>query len=277
MNSIKTLHKWLFGTKWGYAVIALASCLLGSLVVFVAVVPSVPAQSAELRLPELSPAGAGQRVLFFSPHPDDETIAAGGYLAMSAANGANIKIVLVTDGNKNHDKATRYAEFQNATAILGIPASNLVFLGFPDGKLASLNMTRLQLSLLDEIESYHPDVVIYPSPNDHHPDHAAIGRAMRSILGDSRSGIKRYEYLVHYELIYPRPYSWKFRPGLYLLPPTRLAGNATWVKLTLSDNVEAQKKQALLCYSSQFHSVELNGLLHSFVRRNELFDIPPAK
>jgi hypothetical protein len=49
----------------------------------------------------------GQKVLIFSPHPDDETIAAGGYIAQSIKNKAFLRIVLVTDGNKYHLKKNK--------------------------------------------------------------------------------------------------------------------------------------------------------------------------
>ncbi len=84
-------------------------------------VPVVAAQSAVNKLGELSAAQSGQNVLVFSPHPDDESIAAGGYIAQSIINGANVTIVLVTDGNAQHREAIRYNEFEKATSILGVP------------------------------------------------------------------------------------------------------------------------------------------------------------
>ena len=67
----------------------------------------------------VSAATAGQKVLVFSPHPDDESIAVGGYIAQSIENGADVRIVLVTNGDWHHKEAVRYAEFKKATGILG--------------------------------------------------------------------------------------------------------------------------------------------------------------
>ena len=102
-------------------------------------VPVVAAQSTIGKLGEIGAAVSGQRVLVFSPHPDDESIAVGGYIAQSIENGADVNIVLVTDGNAQHQESIRYTEFKKAASILGVPEANLIFLGFPDGKLASVN------------------------------------------------------------------------------------------------------------------------------------------
>jgi GlcNAc-PI de-N-acetylase len=48
------------------------------------------------RLP-LFKAGSGS-VLLISPHPDDETLGAGGYLAAQAKRGCPVTVVAVTDG-----------------------------------------------------------------------------------------------------------------------------------------------------------------------------------
>jgi len=276
LGRIKSLLQGKLGKK-RYRYPAIASTIVAACVAlfFSLAVPSVAAQSAARRLPQLAAATAGQKVLFFSPHPDDETIAAGGYIAQSIRNGADVRIVLVTDGNKDHNEAVRYNEFKVATGILGVPQSNLVFLGFPDGRLASENRTILKAALSAQIDRYQPDIVIYPHPRDHNPDHAAIGRTLEPVLASEPPQMARYEYLVHYELVYPRPYSWRFDPHLYLLAPSRLVkADKQWLKFPLSQQTEDLKEQALLCYRSQFHSPELNGLLHSSVRRNELLAVP---
>lgn len=256
--------------------IALTSVAAASVVFFCSCVPSVAAQSSAQRLPDLLAAAAGQKVLVFSPHPDDESIAVGGYIAQSVKNGADVRIVLVTDGNFHHNEATRYAEFRAATAILGVPKANLVFLGFPDHGLASEDPAKLRAALQDQADRYQPNIVIYPSPCDYNPDHATIGRLMESILAGSPSQLHRYEYVVHYKLVYPRPYSWAFNTRLYLLPPTRLVKvDKEWMKVPLPRDVATLKEKAILSYDSQLDSPELSGLMHSFVRRNELLGVPP--
>ena len=75
-------------------ILSIIACIL-----YVSDVPPVMAQDGTAALPEVVMPQSGQRVLVFSPHPDDESIGVGGYIAQSIANGANVEIVLVTNGN----------------------------------------------------------------------------------------------------------------------------------------------------------------------------------
>jgi len=273
LGHIKTVREKLAKRRYRYPVVAASGVLALGIVFFVTCVPSVAAQSAAHRLPVLAAPTQGQKILVFSPHPDDETIAVGGYIAQATKNGADVRIVLVTDGNKFHKEAIRYTEFKTATGILGVKQTDLVFLGFPDGKLASEDKTLLDSSLQGQIDVYRPDTIIYPNPRDTNSDHAALGRAVGAVIDSEHLNVQEYTYVVHYRLVYPRPR--KFAPNLYLLPPARLAKfDKQWLKFPLSQDIENTKEQALLTYGSQFKSPELNGLMHSFIRQNEVLAVP---
>ena len=97
------------------AILTVIACLL-----YISDVPPVMAQSAAAALPDVVIPQSGQRILVFSPHPDDETIGAGGYIAQSIENGADVRIVLVTDGDFHGNEDVRYAEFKKASQILGV-------------------------------------------------------------------------------------------------------------------------------------------------------------
>jgi len=231
------------------------------------------AQSKVSKLSVLSAATAGQNVLFFSPHADDESIAAGGYIAQSVINGADVTIVMVTDSDAQGIEATRYAEFKKVTGILGVPESNLVFLGFPDSKLDSINQTVLQAALQQQIDKYNPDIIIYPSPYDYNSDHRAIGKAIESILKTESTPITAYNYLVHYELDYPKPRG--LAPADYITPPDHLVkSEKEWLSFSLSPSIESCKEKAIYTYQSQIHSPELSGLMKGNIRKNEIFAIP---
>ncbi len=262
-------------SKRRYRYFALAASIIAvcGLLFYYTEVTAVVAQSGIRQLNQVTAPASGQKILVFSPHPDDETIGAGGYIAQSIRNGAAVRIVLVTNGDKYHQEPVRYAEFRKATDILGVPESNLVFLNFPDGKLRSENKTVLCASLQTQIDQYNPEVIVYPHPKDYNPDHAAIGRAVESILKTESRHVTAYEYLIHYEFLYPQPR--KFAPNLYVLPPKRLATpDEEWLSFALPRDIEDCKEEAVFTYQSQFRSLELNGLLRSFIRKNELFAIP---
>ena len=231
--------------------------------------PRVLPQQAINLLSDATVGQQGQKVLVFTPHPDDETIAVGGYIAESIQQGAEVRIVLVTDGNKHHNEAVRYAEFKKATAILGVAESNLVFLGFPDGTLRRQDQAVLYQHLKEQIDVYSPDIIIYPSIRDFHADHYTTGRVIDKILAASNSKITAFQYLVHYEFYYPDPK--RLAPSLYLLPPVRLAGfGNNWQRVMLPQNIEDIKQKAIDSYQSQLKDPLLKGLLLANIRKNEL-------
>jgi len=108
-------------------------------------------------LPLLSFPGSAERILFFAPHCDDETLAAGGLLYESARSGARIRVVVVTNGdgfrfaaerefqelNLTPDDYIRFAhqrqeETRAAMKVMGIQPEDVLFLGYPDRGLAAM-------------------------------------------------------------------------------------------------------------------------------------------
>ena len=249
-------------------ILSVIACIL-----YIYDVPPVMAQDAAAALPDVLMPQSGQRVLVFSPHPDDESIGVGGYIAQSIENGANVEIVLVTNGDFHGNELERYAEFKAATHILGVPESNLVFLGFPDGKLDEMDPTVLAVALQSQIEQFNPNIIIYPDVQDANPDHSTIGKAVQKILAAAPEQITSYEYLVHFKLIWPRPR--ELAPNLDLSPPEQLINaDTTWEKVPLSQNIENIKSQAIHTYHSQLENEWLHGLLLSSIRKNELLASP---
>ncbi len=108
----------------------------------------------------------------------------------------------------------------------------------------------MQASLQIQIDNYNPDIVVYPNPRDYNLDHKTIGQAIDRILKTESRHITAYEYLIHYELIYPRPR--EFAPANNLLPPKRLANvNTAWLRFNLSPSIESFKEKSIYTYQSQ--------------------------
>jgi LmbE family N-acetylglucosaminyl deacetylase len=97
------------------------------------------------------------RLMVFSPHPDDETLGAGGLIQRVLQSGGKVKLVYMTSGDgfpqgvemEDHvsiPTAMDYREYGilrrsealRATATLGLKKRNVIFLGFPDGGLSYL-------------------------------------------------------------------------------------------------------------------------------------------
>jgi len=102
-------------------------------------------------LPAIDPPRATDRIVVFAPHPDDETLGAGGYLQRATAAGARVRVVLMTNGEYGRtgidnlpelpvERATGYADFGvirqqetlMALGVLGVPQSAVTFLCYPN-------------------------------------------------------------------------------------------------------------------------------------------------
>ena len=120
---------------------------------------------------------AGPRLLVIAPHPDDETLAAGGAITNARRRGWTVRVVVVTCGDgfrsavrKNRGPQptgaqmraygrARAEECRRATSTLGVPAKDLTFLGFPDGSTDHLLNAGTNVSTYDRYTFYrHPGV-----------------------------------------------------------------------------------------------------------------------
>lgn len=98
-------------------------------------------------------------LLVFAPHPDDEAIGAGGVIQQALAAGQEVRIVFATSGDGYPQAAsallkkpiaelrpsdyvslaaTRQREAVAAGTLLGLSASSLVFLGYPDSAMTAV-------------------------------------------------------------------------------------------------------------------------------------------
>ncbi|MBB3226838.1 LmbE family N-acetylglucosaminyl deacetylase [Luteibacter sp. Sphag1AF] len=138
---------------------------------------------------------ASTRLLVVSPHPDDESLAAGVLIQRVLAAGGRVDVLLLTDGDDNPwpqrwmerrlviDAAARKrwgvrrrAEVEGALATLGLSADSLHALGWHDMGVTTELRQRHGKSV-DAIgrllESIRPDLIVLPSLKDTHPDHSA--------------------------------------------------------------------------------------------------------
>lgn len=222
-------------------------------------------------LPTLAEPKATDRILVVSPHPDDETLGAAGYMERAVAAHATVHIVLATDGNKHGLKDIRHQEIINATTKLGLSANAITFLDFPDGALSNQKdfIKRLQA----EVDTFQPNIIMGTHPEDIHPDHAAVGKAIEEIGQGSNHTLTAYYFLIHYHR-YPRPIG--YRPKGYEVPAGRLVdGSSQWQNLPITDREEQTKQAAIQEYHSQisYRNPVLRDLMFSFIRKNEVFAV----
>lgn len=147
----------------------------------------------------LQPSAIGNALVIVA-HPDDVDFGCGGTIAVLTAAGTRVTYCLVTDGDaggsdremsRSEMAALRRKEQTAAAATVGV--DDLIFLGYPDGRVESSLALRADLSRV--IRQVRPTLVICPSPERNydrifasHPDHLATGdAALCAVYPDSRN------------------------------------------------------------------------------------------
>ncbi|MBN2645387.1 MAG: glycosyltransferase [Desulfuromonadaceae bacterium] len=148
------------------------------------------ADEHELLTPVQTRLPSVRRVLAFAPHPDDEIFGCGGLLRLLHEQGADVQVVIVTDGARGGDgpaaelTSLRAAESRAAAQQLGLPEP--IFWGYPDRGLAYNEQLIARLG--ETITDWHADLVVLPSPTELHPDHQVLAlagsEALRRLEGE---------------------------------------------------------------------------------------------
>jgi N-acetyl-1-D-myo-inositol-2-amino-2-deoxy-alpha-D-glucopyranoside deacetylase len=300
------------------AALAVAGVALAVAAAF-AMVPRVPAHTTVLSVADL-----GRRVLVIAPHPDDETLVTGAVIHHLLASGATVRLVIVSAGDSYSGAArllttgpldaaayrllgdTRHAEGLRAIARLGLDASDVTFLGYPDTHIAAMwdagwDMpaavtgapgtdvvpydwaarpgvsncgSELASDLSGILADFRPDTVITPDTRETHNDHATISAFATLAMDEAGFTGTRLTDVVHYKL-FPRPKA--FLPGTGIAPPPALtADGEMWRCVWVDPADELAKRSALWEYPSELDVADLGVYMRAFIRRNELFCEWPA-
>jgi len=120
-------------------------------------------------------------VLAVGCHPDDLEIGCGGTLAKLAAQGHQVTMVHVANGNKGHKvipaeelKRIRSLEAKAAGALIG---AEVISLDVPDLAVKS-DQDELIGKLVEVIRRTKPDYIITHPPKDYMKDHMEVSRAV---------------------------------------------------------------------------------------------------
>lgn len=193
---------------------------------------------------DLPPLAIPRRVLTIGAHPDDAEFGAGATLSRWAQAGADITMLIITDGSKGswnpeEDQAAliarRKVEQRAAADVIG--ARDCEYLGYIDGELEYTMALRNEVARA--IRRFIPDVVLSHDPWQRyqlHPDHRATGLAAvdgvvtaREPLALRESGLAAH------------------RPKAILLWSADAPDHAEPITPHHAD----RKVEALLCHSSQ--------------------------
>ena len=117
------------------------------------------------------------KVLVVSPHPDDETLGAGGTLIKLKKNGHNIFWLNVTDMKKEYgwpDEKINHRKKQIKDIISFFHFDGFYNLELPPAKLSSLNEEQIITNIRSVFEEIKPEWLIIPGQYDAHSDHHIV-------------------------------------------------------------------------------------------------------
>lgn len=189
-----------------------------------------------------------KKVMVIVPHEDDDLLISGQVLPSMYKNGADVRVVFATNGDKSVSAYTRQSEACNALEKLGIPREKVIFLGYPDGTQLYVGKKAYSFSsgwdhtyagkgfkdyhfdrfgthaqytaenMVDDIESvileYRPDYIL-AIDFDTHTDHRGVSisfeKAMERILKKESGYTPKVLKCFGYSL------AWKSKPDFYAL------------------------------------------------------------
>lgn len=189
-----------------------------------------------------------KKVMVIVPHEDDDLLISGQVLPPMYKNGADVRVVFATNGDKRVSAYTRQSEACNALEKLGIPREKVIFLGYPDGTQPYVGKKAYSFSsgwdhtyagkgfkdyhfdrfgthakytaenMVDDIESvvleYRPDYIL-AIDFDTHTDHRGVSisfeKAMERILKKESGYTPKVLKCFGYSL------AWKSKPDFYAL------------------------------------------------------------
>jgi LmbE family N-acetylglucosaminyl deacetylase len=207
--------------------------------------------------------------MVFSPHQDDETFGCGGMIARKREQGIQVGITFLTDGRGSHCLdphiqnqviQIRQQESLIALDILGVNTSEIHFLNYQDGSLASLNIEKRQ-QIITEISEllnlYQPGEVYVPHRKDCHQDHEATYNLVKEAIIQSKITTEILQYPI-----------WVFwRSPLFIL--LKLQDIAAAYRLSVA-SVKEKKQRAIAAYPSQLEMLP-RGFINRFLYSEEIF------
>jgi len=142
-----------------------------------------------------------KRILVIAPHPDDETLGAGGAIAKFSSNGHEVHVLMISGHlpplyeQKDYERTVK--EARKAFDILGV--SDSTFLEIPSTMIGDIPHHELNKKIFKVIENIKPHIVLCPYP-DRHIDHKLVFES--TMVATRPVGIgKKIEMVAAYETL----------------------------------------------------------------------------
>ena len=181
-----------------------------------------------------------KKILVLAPHTDDGELGCGGSIARFCNEGKEVYYAAFCLCSKalpgKLPANTLELECKKATAVLGIPASNLILFNYEVRELPAARQQVLE-ELLQLDKNLAPDMVLLPAASDIHQDHQVIHQeGMRAFKNTTLAG--------------------------YELPWNNYSFHTNFFMRLSEDNLD-KKTDSLKAYQSQQHR---NYMQEDFIR-----------
>ncbi len=181
-------------------------------------------------------------ILAFAAHPDDIELSASGTLIKHIAEGKNVVIVDLTQGELGSRGTieTRYAEASDADHIMGI--TQRVNLKMADG-FFEINEENKRL-IIEQIRRFRPKIVLANAISDRHPDHGRGSKLVSEACFLSRLRKVNTKWEGAEQLAFRPKFVYHYIQDHYLKPD---------FAIDVTDFVD-KKMEAIKAYKTQFHN-----------------------
>ncbi len=126
-----------------------------------------------------------RRIAVITAHPDDESFAPGGTLAMLSRRGVEMLLLVGSRGERGRcgelplssaEELGRVREEELGRAIRELGINRVVILGWPDGEMKEWPWEKALATLRRELERFSPQAIFTFPPGglSGHPDHRAV-------------------------------------------------------------------------------------------------------
>jgi len=137
------------------------------------------------------------RVLFFAPHPDDETISGALALRLLREAKMNVINVAVTQGSNKGRQAGRLAELRGACNYLGfglhtIPPNGLENVTVKTRQNEPPLWSSMVKSITGILTSHQPRVILFPHERDWHDTHIGVHYLVTDALKQTPANFECY-------------------------------------------------------------------------------------
>lgn len=199
-----------------------------------------------------------QRVCIFAPHPDDEILGCGGLMQALVAQGNQVVIVSVTQGEKSHPNSPLFSEqklakiralesqlaLETLDTSLDLPNVSSIALDLPDGEIFQ-RQDEFYAKLANIIAP--DDILVTTFIHDGHPDHEGTGQVVQRYVDEHKDTMN----LTCYQVLI---WAWHWaKPADSRIP----WHNA--LRLNLSELQTQRKTYAMRCFSSQIYADPTTG------------------